>query len=191
MRDSAKKAAQLMFLAMTLPFALASGFGRARWIYIMGAHWYALWPGIIGDYARAAFYRWTLRSASINTRIGFGSILVHPGAVVGDRVSIGSYCVIGQARIGARTQISSHVEIPSGRYQHARGEGGRLGDSIDGEVTIGTDCWVGASAVVMADVGDGATIGAGAVVVKPVEAGSVAVGNPARAIRTADARMSE
>jgi glycosyltransferase involved in cell wall biosynthesis len=43
---------------------------------------------------------------------------------------------------------------------------------------IGRNAWIGNSAVVMADVGDGTVIGAGSVVVKPVPSGTVAVGNP-------------
>ena len=51
------------------------------------------------------------------------------------------------------------------------------------KVDIGADCWIGASAIIMAPVGARTTIGAGAVVVHPVEAGVVAVGNPARVIK--------
>jgi len=50
-------------------------------------------------------------------------------------------------------------------------------------IDIGQDCWLGAGAIVMASVGAGTTIGAGAVVVQPVEAGVVAVGNPACVIK--------
>jgi acetyltransferase-like isoleucine patch superfamily enzyme len=52
---------------------------------------------------------------------------------------------------------------------------------------VGADCWIGASAVVMAAVGDRSTIGAGAIVVKEIPPDSVAVGNPARVIRSAGA----
>ena len=55
------------------------------------------------------------------------------------------------------------------------------------ETIIGARCWVGAAAIVMANVGDGSTIGAGSVVVKEIPAGSTAVGNPARVIRTVPA----
>jgi acetyltransferase-like isoleucine patch superfamily enzyme len=52
-------------------------------------------------------------------------------------------------------------------------------------IDIGQDCWIGAGAIVMAPVGAGTTIGAGAVVVQTVEPGVVAVGNPARVIKAA------
>ena len=48
------------------------------------------------------------------------------------------------------------------------------------QVTIGKDCWIGASAIVMADVGAKSTVGAGSIVIHPVPMGVVAVGNPAR-----------
>jgi acetyltransferase-like isoleucine patch superfamily enzyme len=52
-------------------------------------------------------------------------------------------------------------------------------------INIGQDCWLGAGAIVMAPVGACTTIGAGAVVVQSVEAGAVAVGNPARVVKSA------
>jgi acetyltransferase-like isoleucine patch superfamily enzyme len=51
-------------------------------------------------------------------------------------------------------------------------------------VTVGANCWLGNSAVVMADVGDGSVVGAGSVVVKPVPPGCVAAGNPAAVKRS-------
>jgi maltose O-acetyltransferase len=50
-------------------------------------------------------------------------------------------------------------------------------------IAIGEDCWVGASAVVTASVDQGSVVGAGSVVIRDIEAYSVAVGNPARVIR--------
>jgi maltose O-acetyltransferase len=58
-------------------------------------------------------------------------------------------------------------------------------------VVIGPDCWIGSSAIVMANVGSGTTIGAGSVVVKDIPAGVVAAGNPARIIRAAGQERAE
>jgi acetyltransferase-like isoleucine patch superfamily enzyme len=84
------------------------------------------------------------------------------------------------------TQIASQVQILSGRRQHVRDEAGRISGSEAGTfeaVEIGPDCWIGASAIIMAAVGAGTTIGAGAVVVNDIPGGVVAVGNPARVVR--------
>lgn len=52
-------------------------------------------------------------------------------------------------------------------------------------IKIGNDVWIGANACVMPGVkiGDGAVIGAGAIVTKDIPPFAVAVGNPARVIR--------
>ena len=113
--------------------------------------------------------------------------LAHPEAAVGRGVYIGSYCVFGRARIGDRTQIASGVQILSGRRQHARTAEGAITGAEQGvfeTVTVGADCWLGAAAIVMADVGEGTTIGAGSVVTRPVPARSVAVGSPARVLES-------
>jgi Acetyltransferase (isoleucine patch superfamily) len=172
--------------ALLLEFApaLCCGFGHVTVLYTFLAHCHALLPAFVGNFARSAFYKLTLRSCSIDTVIAFGTFFSQREADVGPNVSIGSYCVIGRARIGARTQISSHVEIPSGRHEHVRNQAGQFEEfSAGASVTIGSDCWIGAAATILADVGDRSTIGAGSVVVKPIPADVVAVGNPAKSIR--------
>jgi acetyltransferase-like isoleucine patch superfamily enzyme len=56
-------------------------------------------------------------------------------------------------------------------------------------VTIGSDAWLGAKVTVLrgATIGDGAVVGANAVVRGLVPARSVAVGIPARVVRTLEA----
>lgn len=53
-------------------------------------------------------------------------------------------------------------------------------------IHIGDDCWFGGSVIVLPGVriGNGCTIGAGAVVTKDIPDRSIAVGNPARVIKT-------
>jgi virginiamycin A acetyltransferase len=175
-----------VFLALDFVPAMLSGFGRLEPVYLLFAQAFALVPGIIGDYLRIAYYKLTLEECALDSRIQFGSFFVHPQAKVGHGVYIGCYCVLGRAEIGDRTQISSGVHILSGRRQHARGEDGRILGSAEGEftaVSIGADCWIGAAAIVMAEVGAGSTVGAGSVVVQPIPERCVAVGSPARVLK--------
>jgi acetyltransferase-like isoleucine patch superfamily enzyme len=186
-----KRLAQAAALAVVFPSALLCGFGRIERLYTLFAHFQALMPGFIGNFCRAAFYKLTLQRCSIDTTIGFGTFFSRRNACVGPFVSIGAFCVIGRARIGARTQIASHVEIPGGRHGHVRDAQGRLSVAADDEILIGADCWIGSSAIVMANVGPGTTIGAGSVVVKEIPAGVVAVGNPAKTIQSVYAEIAE
>ena len=181
-----------IFLVMAFPCAAAAAFGRWQPAYTLFAQGFAMAPGILGDYLRIAFYKLTLAECSLSSRVSFGSFVAHREARLGAHAYIGSYCIIGRAAIGERAQIASGVQILSGSRQHVRNEAGEISGAEQGifaTVEIGAHCWIGAAAVVMADVGEGATVGAGAVVTRPIPARSVTAGNPARVIRNpADAQ---
>ncbi len=183
LRRSLKRIIQGIALAIVFPAALLAGFGRVEAVYSFFAQALALGPGLPGSYLRAAYYKLTLRECSLDITIWFGTYLVQPDTAVGELVSIGSYCVVGRAAIGPRTQIGSHVLIPSGRRQHLRNSDGTLTGCLEGQTIIGADCWIGDAAVVMAELGDGVTVGAGSVVTQPVAPRMVVVGNPARPIQ--------
>jgi len=183
LRNLVKTVVGIAFLALAWPAAALTGFGRFKGVYSFFAHSFALSPGIPGAYLRAAFYRLTLSRYELSSRIQFGSFFAHPEARVAANVYIGSYCILARTEIGERTQIASSVQILSGSRQHVRDESGRISGSDTGVFTpvkIGADCWIGAGAIVMADVGSGSTIGAGSVVTRPIPPGSIAVGSPAR-----------
>lgn len=172
-------------LAFAFPGALLCGFGRIRPVFTIFAQHAALVPGLPGDYFRIAFYRMTLDYCHPESRVQFGSFFSTPNARISEGVYIGSYCVLGHADIGERCQIGSAVQILSGANQHPRDEQGRILGSDKGTfstVHIGADCWLGAQAIVIADVGARTTVGAGSVVISPVPPGAVVMGNPARII---------
>lgn len=182
-RRTIKGVVHCLCLAVALPFAVLTGFGRFPLAFQGCGHLFSLFPGLLGDYLRVAFYVWTLRECSPHCRISFGAFFAYSSAVVREGVYIGPYCVLGNCEIGERTQIASHVQILSGRHQHRRQTDGRILGATENElsrVVIGKDCWIGAAAIVMADVGLSSTIGAGAVVTRAIPSNTVAVGNPAR-----------
>ena len=143
-------------------------------------------PGLLGIYARQAFYKRVLDRVGVDVHFGFMSLFSKRQATIGDRVYIGRFCTIGWAEIGDDVMLADGVQILSGRHQH--GSSAESGDTLrDNEqqfskVTIGKGAWIGAGAIVMADVGEGAIVGAGAVVVKPVVAGAKVGGVPAKAL---------
>ena len=108
----------------------------------------------------------------------FTGIEIHPGAAIGRRVFIdhGMGVVIGQtAEIGDDCTI----------YQGVTLGGTSLGRGTKRHPTLGRGVIVGANAQVLGGftVGDGARVGSGAVVMKPVPAGATAVGNLARILQ--------
>jgi acetyltransferase-like isoleucine patch superfamily enzyme len=180
-----KRIFQTIALIAAFPAAALSLFGRIRPMYTFFAQSFALGPGLPGSYLRAAYHKMTLHRSSIDVTLAFGTYFVQPDTALEEGVSIGAYCVIGRCSIGARSQIASHVLIPSGRRQHVRNADGSLSDLANDRTVIGADCWIGDGAIVMADLGESVTVGAGSVVTKPVLAGLVVAGNPARPIQRA------
>lgn len=91
----------------------------------------------------------------------------------------------GEVRIGDDCFIGPNVGIYTAC--HPVDEAGRnAGIEWSEPVTIGNSVWIGGNAVILPGVtiGDRCVIGAGAVVSRDIPAGSVAVGNPARVVKT-------
>ncbi|HKX42959.1 MAG TPA: serine O-acetyltransferase [Burkholderiaceae bacterium] len=113
-------------------------------------------------------------------------IEIHPAAKIGRRVFIdhGMGVVIGQmAEIGDECTI----------YQGVTLGGTSLAKGAKRHPTLGRGVIIGANACVLGGftVGDGARVGSGAIVTKPVPAGATAVGNPARVIVAQEAATRE
>jgi virginiamycin A acetyltransferase len=145
----------------------------------------SLLPGRTGSYLRRGFYALTLAECGDDVHIEFGTLLNYPTTRIAKGVYIGTYCTLGMVSIGEGTMIGSNVDILSSRHQHRR-EGGRLLGAESGTFTtvrIGRNTWIGNSAIILANVGQDCTVGAGTVVVKDVDPGLTVVGNPARAVR--------
>ena len=130
---------------------------RARWCWTHGWHWLGRFVSQLGRF--------------------FTGVEIHPGAVIGRRVFIdhGMGVVIGEtAEVGDDCTI----------YQGVTLGGTSLFKGSKRHPTLGRGVVVSAGAKVLGGfvVGDGARVGANAVLLKPVPAGATAVGIPARII---------
>jgi acetyltransferase-like isoleucine patch superfamily enzyme len=113
---------------------------------------------------------------------------------------IGGSCHISQATIGSFCSIAENVIIGLGKhptsvfvstypgfYSNASGATHFFQQNFQEHdpVIIGNDVWIGTRACILdgVKIGDGAIIGANAVVTKNVEPYSIVAGNPARVIR--------
>ena len=183
----AKLGARFVATLLILPAACLALFGRFHEGFVFSAQGLALVPGILGSYLRMAFYSMTLDHCGADSHIAVGSYFSHAQASVGRHVGIGAYCIVGQTDIGDRTMLASGVQVLSGADQHVRDAQGRLTDEgrIFRRVSIGADCWVGASSVIMADLGAHVTVAAGSVVSREVPPGATVAGNPSRIVRPA------
>ncbi len=189
MRELVKKTARffcgLLAWPMLLRYALWRVFLGPERAFQQAAQTASRWPGLGGQYLRAALLGWLIRRMGRDVVIAFGSVLTKRDVELDDGVYIGSYCLLGQVRVGADTLIADHVCIPSGSQQHGTD---RLDVPVrqqEGQfktISIGRDCWIGSGSVVLADVGDHCVVAAGSVVVQPVQEYQIVGGNPARVI---------
>ncbi len=147
----------------------------------------ALFPGKLGTLFRAAFYRLSLENTSQRTSIAFLTTFSNTKASLAEHVSIGTLCNIGNAEIGKNTILASQVCITSGKNQHSYEDVNtpiRMQESNFTTVKIGADCWIGAGAIIMANVGDGCIVAAGSVVTKDIPSYSVVAGVPAKVLES-------
>ena len=147
----------------------------------------SLVPGKVGVYLRAGFYRFTLAACSPDVVISFAVLLSQTDIDISSGVYIGPQCNIGKCAIGKDTLLGSGVHIMSGKGQHnfdqldipIREQGGSFV-----KVTVGQNCWVGNSSLIMSDIGNNCVVAAGSVVIEKIPDSSIVAGNPARIIKT-------
>ena len=136
----------------------------------------ALLPEIFGTVGQNVFLREPVK-VDFGTNIHWGdNCFANYGLIALD---------VAPIRIGSGTMFGSNVQLMTPLHPldpELRAEGWESAAPI----TIGSNVWVGSGAISLPGVtiGDGAVIGAGAVVSRDVPARAVAVGNPARVIKT-------
>ncbi len=110
--------------------------------------------------------------------------------IIGAHCSIGVQCYIGAVNdisIGDHVLIAGQCYIGGGRYPLTK-SGAPMkehGAYSDGPITIGDDVWIGAGVKILdnINIGEGAVVGAGAVVTKDVAPYTIVGGIPAKVIR--------
>ena len=107
---------------------------------------------------------------------------------IGDRTFVNFGAVFLDAApitIGTDVQVGPHVQLLTPTHE-LDADRRRAGWERASPVTLGDNVWLGGGVIVCPGVtiGDDTVVGAGAVVTKDLPAGVLAVGNPARVVRT-------
>ncbi len=190
LKRGAKAAARFVALIAVSPllvsyFVTAALFSRDRAIE-SHSQLISLWPGIIGQYLRRAFLQRTLAHCHPTALVEFGTIFSQADAKLDENVYVGPQCGLGLVHLQKDVLIASNVHIPSGGATHYFDDPNTPIREQGGErklVTIGEGAWIGIGAIVLADVGKGSIVAAGAVVTKPIPEFVIAGGVPAKVIR--------
>jgi len=188
---AAKRTVQMAFWLIVSPRLLCYWIGSMLWgknrAFLAASESVSRIPGMRGVYARQAFYGTLLTECGKDVYFGWQSVFSMREARVGDNAYIGRRCSVGFGSIGANVMLADGVQVLSGGHEHGiadvNGESHQAQAQVFNEVRIDEGTWVGTNAVIMADVGAGSVIGAGAVVTRAIPTGTVAAGVPARIVR--------
>ncbi|OIP58227.1 MAG: acetyltransferase [Candidatus Levybacteria bacterium CG_4_10_14_0_2_um_filter_36_16] len=125
--------------------------------------------------------------SGVRIKTGFGGKII-----IGKNVLIDDYSFISaqeSIKIGDDTMIAANVYIVDFDHKYPLTKYRKFSGKKEGynraPIVIGKGVWIGTHAIILPGVtiGDGAVIGAGAIVTKSVPSFSVAVGNPAKVIK--------
>ena len=191
MRELVKRIARVIALGLVSPM-IVSFWIRARVIgsdrALEGStQALALLPGLVGQYMRGAFLGAVLTRCHPTATICFGTIFSRVGTQIDEYVYLGPGCRVGLVHVERDVLIGADVHLPSGPSTHGFDDLTRpIRDQQGAQhlVRIGHGAWIGSTAVVMADVGHDTVVGAGAVVSRPLPPFAIAVGVPARPVKS-------
>jgi acetyltransferase-like isoleucine patch superfamily enzyme len=194
MRNIFKQLGRFVAFVLMLPFiitfslsSLALSPENKDTLFTAYSQFISLFPGKVGAFLRAAFYRVVMQSYDPSAHTSFATLFSQVNTKIASGVYIGPQCNIGKCNIGEDTLLGSAVHIMSGKQQHIfedidkliREQGG-----VFAKINVGKNCWIGNGALVMANVGDDCIIAAGSVVISDIPNKSIVAGNPGKVIKT-------
>lgn len=146
---------------------------------------------LLPSFVRNVIFKFVFKKIGRNCLLDYRTYFRYPSRIsLGNNVTINRDCALYasymvanvEIRIGNNVALSPHVRIFTASHDYST-----LGlDDTAASVIIEDYAWIGGGATILPGViiGEGAVIGAGAVVTKNVPPYSVAIGNPARVIKT-------
>lgn len=185
MRSTVITAAEACAALLVLPLLAARRVGVLS--HLAGSQILSLVPGMLGLFLRRAWYRKTLAECGSGLSVSFGTVLNNEQARVGSNCYFGTYCIVGLCDVGDDLICADHVQLLSGMRHHGVDRRdipmARQGAPQKQRIQIGADVWIGAGAIVGADVPAHCVVAAGAVVTKAVDAEWLIVGGvPAKRV---------
>lgn len=149
-------------------------------------------PGFI----RNIFFRCLLSKMGSHVFLDYNIYIKFPSLVeIGDEVTVNRGVEFYPDYLGKhKIIIGSDVKIaPNVKFYAAGHDLSDLHKEIGGEIKVGNHVWIGANAIILAGVhiGDDCVIGAGSIVTRNIPPATVAVGIPAKVIKTRPAREDE
>ncbi len=147
----------------------------------------SLVPGVLGQYVRRAFLARALAFCDRTATIEFGVVFSRASARLEANTYVGPRCHLGSVHLERDALLAAGVHVPSGPNTHGiddiatpiRDQPGR-----QQTIRIGEGSWIGSAAIVLADVGRDSVVGAGSVVTQRIPECVIAVGVPARILRS-------
>jgi acetyltransferase-like isoleucine patch superfamily enzyme len=147
----------------------------------------ALGQDVVGRRVRAGLLR------QLGVRIGSGTVIDGGGYVYGRNLVVGRRCFVNRGcyfDLTADVTLGDAVEVGHGvtfiTASHAIGGRRRRAGAVTGRsIVVGDGAWIGANATLLpgVQVGSGAIVAAGALVIDDVPADTVVGGVPARPLR--------
>lgn len=145
----------------------------------------AMRTGLRGFVLRERFYRAELPACGERCTFNHGVVLTKASIRLGSDVSFGNGTLISAAVFGSDVVVGPGAQFLSGKGQHGfarRDVPMARQPGVFKTIRVGDDCWIGAGAIVLEDLGRGVIVAAGAVVVDSVPDFAIVGGNPARVL---------